>query len=164
MIIQPALKEDAGWYTVSAKNEAGIVSSTARLDVHSESTHTHLLLYPCEDLPRHNNQPHHNWLTLTSSSFNLLPKNILTLQVQFRLNSPLCYICKDTHSHTLLLNTHCALSSAQWQQPNLPKPRKVRPSTSRYAALTEKGLDVKAAFFPDCSPLQPGGLVESDDL
>ncbi|CAG10993.1 unnamed protein product [Tetraodon nigroviridis] len=87
MIIQPALKEDAGWYTVSAKNEAGIVSSTARLDVH-----------------------------------------------------------------------------AQWQQPNLPKPRKVRPSTSRYAALTEKGLDVKAAFFPDCGPLQPGGLVESDDL
>lgn len=36
MIIQPAMKEDAGWYTVSAKNEAGIVSSTARLDVHSE--------------------------------------------------------------------------------------------------------------------------------
>lgn len=34
MIIQPALKEDAGWYTVSAKNDAGIVSSTARLDVH----------------------------------------------------------------------------------------------------------------------------------
>ncbi|XP_040926151.1 palladin isoform X6 [Betta splendens] len=87
MIIQPALKEDAGWYTVSAKNEAGIVSSTARLDVH-----------------------------------------------------------------------------AQWQQPNLPKPKKVRPSTSRYAALTERGLDVKAAFFPDSSPLPPGGLVESDDL
>ncbi|KAJ7986519.1 hypothetical protein DPEC_G00340710 [Dallia pectoralis] len=87
MIIQPAMKEDAGWYTVSAKNEAGIVSSTARLDVH-----------------------------------------------------------------------------AQWQQPNTPKPRKVRPSTSRYAALTERGLDVKAAFFPDSSPLQPGGLVESDDL
>ncbi|KAM6920933.1 palladin isoform 2-T2 [Xenentodon cancila] len=87
MIIQPALKEDAGWYTVSAKNDAGIVSSTARLDVH-----------------------------------------------------------------------------AQWQQPNLPKPKKVRPSTSRYAALTERGLDVKAAFFPDSSPLQPGGLVESDDL
>ncbi|KAM8874461.1 palladin isoform 4-T5 [Spinachia spinachia] len=87
MIIQPATKEDAGWYTVSAKNDAGIVSSTARLDVH-----------------------------------------------------------------------------AQWQQPNLPKPKKVRPSTSRYAALTERGLDVKAAFFPDCSPLPPGGLVESDDL
>ncbi|KAM8744809.1 palladin isoform 3-T3 [Acanthopagrus schlegelii] len=87
MIIQPAMKEDAGWYTVSAKNDAGIVSSTARLDVH-----------------------------------------------------------------------------AQWQQPNLPKPKKVRPSTSRYAALTERGLDVKAAFFPDSSPLQPGGLVESDDL
>ncbi|XP_056270056.1 palladin isoform X3 [Pseudoliparis swirei] len=87
MIIQPAMKEDAGWYTVSAKNEAGIVSSTARLDVH-----------------------------------------------------------------------------AQWQQPNLPRPKKVRPSTSRYAALTERGLDVKAAFFPDCSPLPAGGLVESDDL
>uniref|UniRef100_A0A671WJ36 Palladin n=1 Tax=Sparus aurata TaxID=8175 RepID=A0A671WJ36_SPAAU len=44
MIIQPAMKEDAGWYTVSAKNEAGIVSSTARLDVHGEcrlySTHS----------------------------------------------------------------------------------------------------------------------------
>ncbi|KAF3691212.1 Palladin [Channa argus] len=87
MIIQPAMKEDAGWYTVSAKNDAGIVSSTARLDVHT-----------------------------------------------------------------------------QWQQPNVPKPKKVRPSTSRYAALTEKGLDVKAAFFPDSSPLPAGGLVESDDL
>ncbi|XP_033820639.1 palladin isoform X2 [Periophthalmus magnuspinnatus] len=87
MIIQPALKEDAGWYTVSAKNEAGIISSTARLDVHT-----------------------------------------------------------------------------QWQQPNLPKPKKVRPSTSRYAALTERGLDVKAAFFPESSPLPPGGLIESDDL
>uniref|UniRef100_A0A665T502 Palladin n=1 Tax=Echeneis naucrates TaxID=173247 RepID=A0A665T502_ECHNA len=87
MIIQPAMKEDAGWYTVSAKNDAGIVSSTARLDVHT-----------------------------------------------------------------------------QWQQPNLPRPKKVRPSTSRYAALTERGLDVKAAFFPDSSPLPPGGLVESDDL
>ncbi|KAM6963262.1 palladin [Aplochiton taeniatus] len=87
MIIQPAMKEDAGWYTVSAKNDAGIVSSTARLDIHT-----------------------------------------------------------------------------QWQQPNLPKPKKVRPSTSRYAALTERGLDVKAAFFPDSSPLPPGGLVESDDL
>ncbi|KAM9848756.1 LOW QUALITY PROTEIN: palladin [Aulostomus maculatus] len=86
MIIQPATKEDAGWYTVSAKNDAGIVSSTARLDVHT-----------------------------------------------------------------------------QWQQPHLPKPKKVRPSASRYAALTERGLDVKAAFFPDSSPL-PGGLVESDDL
>ncbi|XP_065113174.1 palladin isoform X4 [Paramisgurnus dabryanus] len=87
MIIQPALKEDAGWYTVSAKNEAGIISSTARLDVH-----------------------------------------------------------------------------AQWQQTHTPKPKKVRPSTSRYAALTERGLDVKAAFFPDSSPLLPGTLVESDDL
>ncbi|KAJ8397490.1 hypothetical protein AAFF_G00437660 [Aldrovandia affinis] len=88
MIIQPATKEDAGWYTVSAKNEAGIVSSTARLDVHT-----------------------------------------------------------------------------QWQQSHTPKPKKVRPSSSRYAALTERGLDVKAAFFPESSPaLSPGGLVESDDL
>ncbi|KAL4635434.1 palladin isoform X2 [Arapaima gigas] len=88
MLIQPATKEDAGWYTVSAKNDAGIVSSTARLDVHT-----------------------------------------------------------------------------QWQQSQTPKPRKVRPSASRYAALTEKGLDVKAAFFPDSSPAhQPRGLVESDDL
>ncbi|KAK3516204.1 hypothetical protein QTP70_005705 [Hemibagrus guttatus] len=87
MIIQPALKEDAGWYTVSAKNEAGIVSTTARLDVHY-----------------------------------------------------------------------------QYQQTHTPKLKKVRPSTSRYAALTERGLDVKAAFFPDSSPLPPGTLVESDDL
>uniref|UniRef100_A0A3Q3W8G6 Palladin n=1 Tax=Mola mola TaxID=94237 RepID=A0A3Q3W8G6_MOLML len=81
MIIQPAMKEDAGWYTVSAKNEAGIVSSTARLDVHTA-------------------QP----------------------------------------------------------------PQRAPPPPSRYAALTERGLDVKAAFFPDSSPLQPGALVESDDL
>lgn len=44
MIIQPALKEDAGWYTVSAKNDAGIVSSTARLDVHSKFRLSHALL------------------------------------------------------------------------------------------------------------------------
>uniref|UniRef100_A0A671NU89 Palladin n=1 Tax=Sinocyclocheilus anshuiensis TaxID=1608454 RepID=A0A671NU89_9TELE len=87
VIIQPALKEDAGWYTVSAKNEAGIISSTARLDVH-----------------------------------------------------------------------------AQWQQTRTPKLKKVRPSASRYAALTERGLDVKAAFFPDSNPPLPGTLVESDDL
>ncbi|XP_077463340.1 palladin isoform X2 [Stigmatopora argus] len=87
MIIQPARKDDAGWYTVSAKNDAGIVSSTARLDVH-----------------------------------------------------------------------------AAWQQPSAWKPKTLRPSSSRYAALTERGLDVKAAFFPDCGPLAPGSLVESDDL
>ncbi|XP_062858136.1 palladin isoform X1 [Trichomycterus rosablanca] len=87
MIIQPAFKEDAGWYTVSAKNEAGIVSSTARLDIH-----------------------------------------------------------------------------AHYHQTHIQKPKKMRPSTSRYAALTERGLDVKAAFFPDSSPLPPGALVESDDL
>lgn len=114
MIIQPAMKEDAGWYTVSAKNEAGIVSSTARLDVHSE--------------------------------FGLKKHTRSLLESQF------------------LIEPCSAPSSAQWQQPNLPKPKKVRPSTSRYAALTERGLDVKAAFFPDSSPLQPGGLVESDDL
>lgn len=118
MIIQPAMKEDAGWYTVSAKNEAGIVSSTARLDVHSE----------------------------------------------FRLKTHTQISESGVSCVFVFIEPHCALSSAQWQQPNLPKPKKVRPSTSRYAALTERGLDVKAAFFPDSSPLQPGGLVESDDL
>lgn len=34
LLIQPAKKEDAGWYTLSAKNEAGIVSCTARLDIY----------------------------------------------------------------------------------------------------------------------------------
>uniref|UniRef100_A0AC11BU53 Palladin, cytoskeletal associated protein n=1 Tax=Ovis aries TaxID=9940 RepID=A0AC11BU53_SHEEP len=34
LLIQGATKDDAGWYTVSAKNEAGIVSCTARLDVY----------------------------------------------------------------------------------------------------------------------------------
>lgn len=36
LLIQGATKEDAGWYTVSAKNDAGIVSCTARLDVYSK--------------------------------------------------------------------------------------------------------------------------------
>uniref|UniRef100_A0A8C4JHQ6 Palladin n=1 Tax=Dromaius novaehollandiae TaxID=8790 RepID=A0A8C4JHQ6_DRONO len=36
LLIQGAMKEDAGWYTVSAKNEAGIVSCNARLDVYSK--------------------------------------------------------------------------------------------------------------------------------
>uniref|UniRef100_A0A8B9R1K0 Myopalladin n=1 Tax=Anas platyrhynchos TaxID=8839 RepID=A0A8B9R1K0_ANAPL len=34
LLIQPAKKADAGWYTLSAKNEAGIVSCTARLDIY----------------------------------------------------------------------------------------------------------------------------------
>ncbi|NXL10831.1 PALLD protein, partial [Mesembrinibis cayennensis] len=91
LLIQGATKEDAGWYTVSAKNEAGIVSCTARLDVYT-----------------------------------------------------------------------------QWQQPpQTTKPKKVRPSASRYAALCDQGLDIKAAFQPEANPvhltMQPG-LVESDDL
>uniref|UniRef100_A0A8C8BIA1 Palladin n=1 Tax=Otus sunia TaxID=257818 RepID=A0A8C8BIA1_9STRI len=40
LLIQGATKEDAGWYTVSAKNEAGIVSCTARLDVYSNRCFT----------------------------------------------------------------------------------------------------------------------------
>ncbi|XP_032916148.1 palladin isoform X5 [Catharus ustulatus] len=91
LLIQGTTKEDAGWYTVSAKNEAGIVSCTARLDVYT-----------------------------------------------------------------------------QWQQPpQQTKPKKVRPSASRYAALCDQGLDIKAAFQPEANPvhltMQPG-LVESDDL
>uniref|UniRef100_A0A3P9KW32 Palladin n=1 Tax=Oryzias latipes TaxID=8090 RepID=A0A3P9KW32_ORYLA len=46
MIIQPASKEDAGWYTVSAKNDAGIVSSTARLDSHHLFICRHVLPVP----------------------------------------------------------------------------------------------------------------------
>ncbi|XP_042556043.1 palladin isoform X2 [Dipodomys spectabilis] len=91
LLIQGATKEDAGWYTVSAKNEAGIVSCTARLDVYT-----------------------------------------------------------------------------QWhQQPQTTKPRKVRPSASRYAALSDQGLDIKAAFQPEANPSHltlNSGLVESEDL
>ncbi|TRY65650.1 hypothetical protein DNTS_009880 [Danionella cerebrum] len=36
LLIQPSRKDDAGWYTVSAKNEAGIVSCTARLDIYAQ--------------------------------------------------------------------------------------------------------------------------------
>uniref|UniRef100_A0A672STA6 Myopalladin n=1 Tax=Sinocyclocheilus grahami TaxID=75366 RepID=A0A672STA6_SINGR len=36
LLIQPTRKEDAGWYTVSAKNEAGIISCTARLDLYAQ--------------------------------------------------------------------------------------------------------------------------------
>lgn len=36
LLIQPTRKEDAGWYTVSAKNEAGIVSCTSRLDIYGK--------------------------------------------------------------------------------------------------------------------------------
>uniref|UniRef100_A0A8C6JZ66 Palladin n=1 Tax=Melopsittacus undulatus TaxID=13146 RepID=A0A8C6JZ66_MELUD len=91
LLIQGATKEDAGWYTCSAKNEAGIVSCTARLDVYT-----------------------------------------------------------------------------QWQQPpQTTKPKKVRPSASRYAALCDQGLDIKAAFQPEANPVHltmQSGLVESDDL
>ncbi|XP_030235271.1 myopalladin isoform X2 [Gadus morhua] len=36
LLVQPTRKEDAGWYTVSAKNEAGIVSCTSRLDIYAQ--------------------------------------------------------------------------------------------------------------------------------
>ncbi|XP_072532898.1 myopalladin [Salminus brasiliensis] len=35
LFIQPTRKEDAGWYTVSAKNDSGIISCTARLDIYA---------------------------------------------------------------------------------------------------------------------------------
>uniref|UniRef100_A0A8C0P2E9 Ig-like domain-containing protein n=1 Tax=Canis lupus familiaris TaxID=9615 RepID=A0A8C0P2E9_CANLF len=59
--------------------------------------------------------------------------------------------------------------AAQWhQQPQSTKPKKVRPSASRYAALSDQGLDIKAAFQPEASPshltLSTPGLVESEDL
>ncbi|XP_072414067.1 myopalladin isoform X2 [Chiloscyllium punctatum] len=41
LLIQPTKKEDAGWYTVSAKNEAGIASCTARLDLYAQ-WHQHI--------------------------------------------------------------------------------------------------------------------------
>uniref|UniRef100_A0A8C8BU23 Ig-like domain-containing protein n=1 Tax=Oncorhynchus tshawytscha TaxID=74940 RepID=A0A8C8BU23_ONCTS len=43
LLIQPTRKEDAGWYTVSAKNKAGIVSCTARLDIYAQ-WHQHVPL------------------------------------------------------------------------------------------------------------------------
>ncbi|XP_069797839.1 palladin isoform X6 [Narcine bancroftii] len=91
LLIQPTTKEDAAWYTVSAKNEAGIISCTAKLDVYSP----------------------------------------------------------------------------QWHQTPSSKPKKVRPSTSRYAALTDQGLDIKSAFLPEANPIHLAtqtNLVESDDL
>ncbi|GCB74793.1 hypothetical protein scyTo_0003885, partial [Scyliorhinus torazame] len=91
LLIQPTAKEDAAWYTVSAKNEAGIISCTAKLDVYTP----------------------------------------------------------------------------QWHQNPSSKPKKVRPSTSRYAALTDQGLDIKAAFLPEANSIHLGpqsNLVESDDL
>lgn len=36
LLIQPTRKEDAGWYTVSAKNDAGVVSCTCRLDIYAQ--------------------------------------------------------------------------------------------------------------------------------
>lgn len=36
LLIQPTTKNDAGWYTVSAKNEAGVVSCTCRLDIYAQ--------------------------------------------------------------------------------------------------------------------------------
>uniref|UniRef100_H3BDD1 Myopalladin n=1 Tax=Latimeria chalumnae TaxID=7897 RepID=H3BDD1_LATCH len=89
--IQPTRKEDAGWYTVSAKNEAGIVSCTARLDIY-----------------------------------------------------------------------------AQWHQ-QIPQPlKKVRPTSSRYAALTGQGLDIMSAFPSVDNPMvhspPPQDVVESEEL
>ncbi|KAK6328908.1 hypothetical protein J4Q44_G00008860 [Coregonus suidteri] len=50
LLIQQTRKEDAGWYTVSAKNEAGIVSCTARLDIYAQ-WHQHVPL-PMKKAPQ----------------------------------------------------------------------------------------------------------------
>ncbi|XP_008830877.1 myopalladin isoform X2 [Nannospalax galili] len=90
LLIQPAKKSDAGWYTLSAKNEAGIVSCTARLDIY-----------------------------------------------------------------------------AQWHQ-QIPAPMSIRPSGSRYGALTSKGLDIFSAFSSLESTMMYScssrSVVESDEL
>ncbi|XP_017279809.1 myopalladin isoform X2 [Kryptolebias marmoratus] len=36
LLIQPTTKDDAGWYTVAAKNDAGVVSCTCRLDIYAQ--------------------------------------------------------------------------------------------------------------------------------
>lgn len=36
LLIQSTTKEDAGWYTVSARNEAGVVACTCRLDIYGK--------------------------------------------------------------------------------------------------------------------------------
>lgn len=36
LLIQPTMKDDAGWYTVAAKNDAGVVSCTCRLDIYGK--------------------------------------------------------------------------------------------------------------------------------
>ncbi|XP_068183767.1 myopalladin isoform X2 [Antennarius striatus] len=36
LLIHPTTRDDAGWYTVSAKNEAGIISCTCRLDIYAQ--------------------------------------------------------------------------------------------------------------------------------
>ncbi|XP_077073473.1 myopalladin isoform X3 [Siphateles boraxobius] len=93
LLIQPTSKEDAGWYTVSAKNEAGIISCTARLDIY-----------------------------------------------------------------------------AQWHQPVHPPLRRSQISSSRYAALTAHGLDIKSAFPTSdsgpvvCSGPRAAPTQESDEL
>ncbi|KAM5237084.1 myopalladin [Ctenodactylus gundi] len=46
LLIQPAKKSDAGWYTLSAKNEAGIVSCTARLDIYGKCSQWHQQIPP----------------------------------------------------------------------------------------------------------------------
>ncbi|XP_037533776.1 myopalladin [Nematolebias whitei] len=36
LLIQPTTKDDAGWYTVAARNDAGVVSCTCRLDIYAQ--------------------------------------------------------------------------------------------------------------------------------
>ncbi|XP_055358418.1 myopalladin isoform X2 [Betta splendens] len=36
LLIQPTTKDDAGWYTVSARNEAGVMACTCRLDIYAQ--------------------------------------------------------------------------------------------------------------------------------
>ncbi|XP_028917263.1 myopalladin isoform X2 [Ornithorhynchus anatinus] len=80
LFIQPAKKSDAGWYTLSAKNEVGIVSCTARLDIYAQW---------------HQQIPHPIPVRPSSSRFASLPSKGLDIFSAFSSESTMVYSCSS---------------------------------------------------------------------
>uniref|UniRef100_A0A8C0P0X2 Ig-like domain-containing protein n=1 Tax=Canis lupus familiaris TaxID=9615 RepID=A0A8C0P0X2_CANLF len=152
LIIEPVTSRDAGIYTCIATNRAG-----------QNSFSLELVVAACTRIT----------MATSACLFREPQKKMLGgTQCQPRMKQGLCPVLPGWMFTFLNINSELHQENkhpTQWhQQPQSTKPKKVRPSASRYAALSDQGLDIKAAFQPEASPshltLSTPGLVESEDL
>lgn len=190
LLIHNANKKDAGWYTVSAVNGAGVATCHARLEVASKYHST--VLQPQPELPpaafrtdpdgspnkawpagRMSIHPAESYSVTASKEGERSPSPTFPACLLNSLKSWLFYVAdkKQLSCYSLSLGRHWkGLFSvpAHTNKPvPAPKQLRVRPTFSKYLALNGRGLDVKQAFSPEGEfqrLAEQSGLYESDEL